>query len=351
MTLSANITLSLGTLQLDVSFEVGAGEVLALLGPNGAGKSTILRTVAGLLALDSGFVNINGQFVDDPAQDIFMSAEERSVGMVFQNYLLFEQMSVLENVAFGLRARGLAKSTSRARARKFLEQVGLTAVADQRPGVLSGGQAQRVALARALAISPEVLLLDEPLSALDAGTRTQVRRDLRHHLDSFTGATLLVTHDPIDAHALADRVLVIENGRTVQYGTLDDITARPRSRYVADLVGLNLVAGDVHDGILTTEDGASVVIADKASGPCLAVIRPHSITLTRQAPQHSSARNSWPGTVIGIERSGDRARIRLDGSLPLTAEITVAALSDLDLRIGDSVHATMKATDIEVNPR
>ncbi len=238
MTLSAQIGLQLGTLDLEVDLDVQAGELLALLGPNGAGKSTVLRCLAGLAPIDTGSIVIDGLVVDDPATDTLVEAEDRPIGFVFQNYLLFDHMSVLENVAFGLRARKTQKSDARRTAREWLDRVGLTEYADQRPRALSGGQAQRVALARALATSPRLLLLDEPLAALDAGTRASVRRDLRRHLETFDGMRLLVTHDPVDAYALADRVAILDAGRVVQVGTLAEVTAHPRSRYVADLVGV-----------------------------------------------------------------------------------------------------------------
>jgi molybdate transport system ATP-binding protein len=222
-------------------------------------------------------------------------------------------------------------------------------MAQERPRALSGGQAQRVALARALATDPRVLLLDEPLAALDAGTRASVRRDLRLHLSSFAGMRLLVTHDPVDAYALADRVAVLEHGRIVQSGTLAEVTAHPRSRYVADLVGVNLVTGTVTNGVLHTER-AAVVIADAPDGAAFAVIRPHSLTITREAPAGASSRNVWAGTITAIDRLGERARVGIDGPLPLTAEITVAALDALALRPGDEVHVAAKATDIEVYP-
>jgi molybdate transport system ATP-binding protein len=350
MTLEATIGVRLGTLDLDVQLHVGPGEVVALLGPNGAGKSTILRALAGLLPIDAGRISIDGRTVDDPDADVFVDPEHRPIGVVFQEYLLFDHMTVLENVAYGLRARGIAKRAARASATAWLDRVGLVAYGDQRPRALSGGQAQRVALARALAVSPRLLLLDEPLAALDVGTRAEVRRDLRQHLDSFDGMRVLVTHDPVDAHALADRVAIVEAGRLVQSGTLTELTAHPRSRYVADLVGVNLFTGTVHDGTLTTDSGATIVVADAAPGRAYAVVRPHSITITRAAPLHTSARNTWAGTIVDIDRLGDRARLRLDAALPLTAEVTVAALDDLDLRPGDQVHAAVKATEIEISP-
>ncbi len=348
MSLRASVGLRLGTLDLDVDVEVAPGELVAVLGPNGAGKSTLLRSVAGLQPLDRGRVEVDGRVLDDGA-DVFVEPEHRPIGVVFQQYLLFEQMSVLENVAFGLRARGLRAAEARDRARRWLDRFGLAEYAGSRPRALSGGQAQRIALARALATDPRVLLLDEPLAALDVGTRAAVRRDLRRHLTSFEGMRLLVTHDPVDAWALADRVVIVEEGRVVQTGSLSEVTARPRSRYVADLVGVNLVRGTVSGGVLHAADGATVVIADAPSGECVAVIRPHSVVLTLDAPA-SSARNVWPGVVVDLDRRGDRVRVGLDGPLPLTAEITVAALDDLGLRPGDTVHAAVKATDIEVAP-
>jgi molybdate transport system ATP-binding protein len=350
MSLDATISLQVGTLDLDVAIAVEPGELLAVLGPNGAGKSTILRALAGLAPIDAGRITIDGRVVDEPANDVFVEPEHRPIGVVFQDYLLFEHMTVLENVAFGLRARRTSKRDARAVAAELLDRVGLAEYADQRPRTLSGGQAQRAALARALAVSPRVLLLDEPLAALDVGTRAAVRRDLRRHLEVFDGMRVLITHDPVDAYALADRVAIVEAGRIVQAGTLREVTAHPRSRYVADLVGVNLLTGTVRDGVLTTPDGATVVVADAAPGPAYAVIRPHSITLTRDPPVGVSARNTWPGTVVDVDRLGERARIGLHGPLPLTAEITVAALDDLGLRPGDEVFATVKATEVEVAP-
>ncbi len=350
MSLSVQLQHRVGSLDLQIELEVEAGEVLALLGPNGAGKTTLLRCMAGLSPIDSGRIQLGDVVVDDPTSNTFRSPEDRAVGFVFQDYMLFGQMTVLENVAFGLRARGTRASDARKVAATWLERVGLAEYAGQRPAALSGGQSQRVALARALATAPDVLLLDEPLAALDAGTRAAVRRDLRQHLDTFEGVALVVTHDPVDAHALADRVAILDAGRIVQTGTLADVTAHPRSRYVADLVGVNLVAGGVADGVLTTPAGARVVVADAPTGPAFAVIRPHSIALVRETTPQSSVRNSWVGTIAVIDRLGDRARVGVVGTFPLTAEITTASLAALNLQLGDTITTTVKATDIEVYP-
>jgi molybdate transport system ATP-binding protein len=325
---------------------VQPGEVLAILGPNGAGKSTLLRALAGLLAIERGRITIDNEVLDDAAADVFVPAEQRPIGVVFQEYLLFAHLSALENVAFGLRARGIGRAEARRRALEWLDRVGLADHAGHKPRALSGGQAQRVALARALATDPRVLLLDEPLAALDAGTRGGVRRDLRRHLASFDGMRVLVTHDPVDAYALADRVAILDAGRVVQVGTIGEVTAHPRSRYVAQLVGTNLLTGEVGGGVLATDDGVTVVVADAQPGRSFAVIRPQSIALSRHQDA-TSARNSWAGTVGDIDRLGDRVRVGVEGPLHLTAEITAAALEDLGLRPGDEVHAAVKATDID----
>ena len=350
MTLAARIGLRLGTLDLQIELTVEPGEIVALLGPNGAGKSTVLRCLAGLERIDDGRIVLDGAVIDDADADVFVEPEQRPIGFVFQDYVLFEHLSVLENVAYGLRARGAAKADAREQAGQWLERMSIAGYASERPGSLSGGQAQRVALARALATNPRLLLLDEPLAALDVGTRATVRRDLRQHLETFEGMRLIVTHDPVDAHALADRVIVLEDGRVAQAGTLAEVTAHPRTRYVADLVGVNLVAGEVVAGVLTTASGARVVIADATDGPTLASIRPHSVLVTRGEASRTSARNTWEGSIVDVDRLGERVRVVIDGELPLTAEITAAALDELQLGVGDLVHASVKATDIEVAP-
>jgi molybdate transport system ATP-binding protein len=201
-----------------------------------------------------------------------------------------------------------------------------------------------------LATGPRLLLLDEPLAALDVGTRAAVRRDLRHYLASFDGMRIMVTHDPVDAFALADRVAVIESGRVVQSGTLGDVTSHPRSRYVANLIGVNLVSGCVDHGVLTTRDGAAVVIAEAPDGPVFAVIRPQAVALARHATADTSVQNSWPGVVGDIDRFGERVRVEVVGRFALVAEITAAALAALELRPGDDVVASVKATDIVAYP-
>ena len=350
MTLEARLVRTLGNFTLDIELHAKPGEVVALLGPNGAGKSTAFRCLCGLLPLDDGSLRLDGQTLDDPAGDVFVPPDRRPVGVVFQDYLLFANLTALENVAFGLRARGMGKAKARARASAWLDRVGLADRAQHRPRALSGGQAQRVALARALATEPRLLLLDEPLAALDAGTRGEVRRDLRRHLTTYDGVHLLVTHDPVDAYALADRVVILEAGRIVQTGSLAEVTARPRSHYIAELVGVNLDYGLRRSTVPSSPTPADESCRPtRLTGPTFAVIQPRSVALYLTPPQ-GSPRNVWPATVTDIDRHADSVRLRLDGTIPLVAEITPAALDDLALRPGDRIWASVKATDITTYP-
>ncbi len=356
--LDATIEVHLGAFHLDLALHVDDGEVVALLGPNGAGKTTVLRTIAGLQPLDAGRITLDGYVLDDPVTDTFVRTERRPIGVVFQDYLLFPRLTALDNVAFGLRARGLGKVEARARAHDWLRRLDIDDHAGARPRTLSGGQAQRVALARALATDPRLLLLDEPLAALDASTRLQVRTELRRHLATFAGARLLITHDPVDALVLADRLVIVEGGGVTQSGTPAEVTARPRSRYVAQLVGINLLHGtavDAHTVRLTT--GAELTLADPlpdagaGSGLELAVaIRPQAIALHRQRPD-GSPRNTWSAVVTDLEADRDRVRVMLDGPVPATAEVTPAAVADLELAPGVPIWATVKATDLTAYPR
>jgi molybdate transport system ATP-binding protein len=268
---------------------------------------------------------------------------------MFQDYLLFPHLSVLENVAFGLRSRGAGRARARAAATAALERVDIAQKARVKPGELSGGQAQRVALARALATEPRLLLLDEPLAALDQAARGTVRRDLRAQLSSFGGARLLVTHDAIDAATMADRLVVLEHGRVVQSGTFADVAARPRSDYVAELVGMNLLRGRAHDGNVTLPSGAEVVAPGDVDGDALVVIHPRAVALHREHPS-GSPRNVSEGRVESIEALGDRVRVRVGGAMPLVAEVTPAALAELDLAGGSPVWTAVKATEVTVFP-
>jgi len=348
VSLEAGLGLTLGTLVLEVELAVATGELVVLLGPNGAGKTTLLRAIAGLVPLERGRVVLDGDVLEDTAAGTWVPTEQRPVGFVFQDYLLFPHLSALENVAFGLRARGLPKAEARRRAAGWLERVGLATHAGARPRALSGGQAQRVALARAMVGDPRLLLLDEPLAALDAATRTEVRRDLRRHLASFDGTRLLVTHDPLEAMALADRLVVLEGGHITQTGSPAEVSGRPRSRYAAELVGVNLFRGHA-DGHAVKLPGGVLVVADDHHGEVFAAVHPHAVALHRQPPE-GTPRNIWPGTADALEVVGDRVRVRVSGTVPVVAEVTPAAASELRLADGGPVWATVKATEVTVYP-
>jgi molybdate transport system ATP-binding protein len=350
MSLEARVQLGRGDFSLDLSLDADDGDTIGLLGPNGSGKSTTLRCLAGLEAPQTGRIDIAGVTVVDTTRGIDLPPEQRSVGFVFQDYLLFPHMSVLDNVAFGLRARGEARQSAERRARDWLDRLEIGDLASRKPGRLSGGQAQRVALARALVIEPDLLLLDEPLAALDAGTRASVRSLLRRHLADFHGAVVMVTHDPMDAMVLADRVVVLEDGRAVQEGTPGDVARRPESVYVAQLVGVNMLRGHAHDGVVTLEDGGEIRIADVAiSGPVIVALRPEAISVHLQHPE-GSARNVWHSRVSSLEARGDLVRLEGEGPPALTAVITPAAVADLGLHEGADVWLTAKATDLDVYP-
>jgi molybdate transport system ATP-binding protein len=352
MTLYADLQVSRGDFDLVLELVVEPGEVVALLGPNGAGKTTALRAIAGLLPVDGGRVALDSAVWDEPPRT-FRTADRRPIGVVFQDYLLFNHLSCLENVAFGLRARGVDKQAARAEAARWLETVGLSSYARTRPRALSGGQAQRVALARALATEPEVLLLDEPLAALDASTTLHVRAELGQHLQRFEGRTLLVTHDPLDAMVLADRLVIIENGRVVQEGKPTEVAHRPRTDYVAQLVGLNLYRGTADGTTVALADGGTITLAEPASGPVHVAFPPTAVSLYPEAPS-GSPRNTWPAVVTGIEQHAHTVRVRLDaspaGPSTLLADITPAAVADLHLSPGQPLHTTLKATEVHTYP-
>jgi molybdate transport system ATP-binding protein len=346
LTLSADVALTLGELDLEVRLEIGDA-VVAVVGPNGAGKSTLLRAIAGLVPIDRGSVVIDGRRVDDSAANLHVPPEDRHLGVMFQDNLLFAHLSALDNVAFGLRARHVPRAEARRRAAEWLERVGLDGLGGHRPRQLSGGQAQRVALARVLATEPTVLLLDEPLAAVDASARTDLRQFLREELRRYPGSRLVVTHDPIEAASLADQLLVLENGHVSQQGPLADVTAHPRSEWVATMVGLNLLAGAAHGTTVALPNGETLVIPTSTTGPVFAAFRPNAVTLHRTCPD-GSARNTWPGTASELYPAGDRARIRVEGPVPLVAEVTASAVAELNLADGGPVWAAVKATEIDV---
>ncbi|WP_327349835.1 ABC transporter ATP-binding protein [Streptomyces sp. NBC_01321] len=342
--LDARLVVDRGAFRLDVALTVAPGEVVALLGPNGAGKTTALRALAGLTPLTGGHLRLDGATLEHTPP------ESRPVGVVFQDYLLFPHLTALDNVAFGPRCHGATKAEARAQAADWLDRLGLTDHAGAKPRRLSGGQAQRVALARALATHPRLLLLDEPLAALDARTRLEVRTQLRRHLAEFEAVAVLVTHDPLDAMVLADRLVVVEHGEVVQEGSPSDIARHPRTDYIAQLVGLNLYRGHADGHTVRLDTGPAITTTKALSGPVFMAFPPNAVTLHRSRPTGSSARNLWRCEVAGLETHGDRIRAALTGDLPLAADLTTVAAAELDLHPGAEVWATVKATQTHAYP-
>ena len=346
--LQARGTALVGSLTVELDLDVAPGETLAILGPNGAGKSTVLRVLSGLLPLATGEVHLDGRVLDDGRRAV--PPEARSIGVVFQDLLLFPHLDVVDNVAFGLRAAGEPRAAARGCAREWLERFGLAAHGGLSVATLSGGEAQRVALARALASAPRALLLDEPLAALDVAQRGLVRRRLREHLALHAGPCVIVTHDPLDVAVLADRVVVMERGRITQVGLLADVVAHPRSEWAAALAGTNLLPATAEGLRLTLTTGGVLTCAERPeTDRVLVAIRPASVTLHRRQPE-GSARNVWAATVAEIEGFGERVRVRLEGPVPLVAEVTVAAIDDLELVVGAEVWGSVKATEVTAYP-
>ncbi len=346
MKILANFTATRGDFTLDIDTIVSAGTVTAVLGPNGSGKSTLLRVLAGLQGIDSGEI-VFGDRVVNAAPSIHVSPQDRSVGVVFQDYALFPHLTVLENIAFGPRSLGASKKDAQTKAQSQLNSLAIIELADRKPSQISGGQAQRVALARALATQPSVLLLDEPLAALDAQTRESVRTELEEQIKAFEGCVVFVTHDPLDAMILADRVVVLENGSITQEGSPGELAARPATDYVATLMGVNLIRGVALAGVLQVEGGGVLQIPQQLlEGEVLAVLRPEAITLHLNKPE-GSARNVWPGTVRALTPMHDRIRVSIDASPPVVATITHASVAELKLSVGTPIWVSTKTLTIE----
>ena len=336
MSLKAHVKIGRPGFKLDVELDVDEGETVAVIGPNGAGKTTLLRGLAGLVPIE-GRVELAGEVLEDSAQKLRVPTERRHIGLVFQDHVLFPHLTVLDNVAFGLEAQG--RHDAKQVASRLLESAGLGAKSGSMPRQLSGGQAQRVALLRTLATEPKLLLLDEPLSALDVTIRAEVRRDLSRQLASFHGVRLFVTHDPVEAIALADRLVVLEGGRIIQSGTPEEVTARPRSRFVADLAGVNLLRGKSHSDHIKLANGALIAAAEAGEGDVFVVIHPRAVALFLARPD-GTPRNVWQGETESIDLHGERVRVRVSGPVPLVAEVTSSAVRALHLTAGAPVWIT-----------
>ncbi len=331
---------------LDARLTAQERDVVAVIGPNGAGKSTLLRALAGIVPLDDGRVRVDGADWE-VAGGTRRRVPHRDVGFVFQQHLLFPHLDALANVAFGPRSRGAGRRASEQRARDWLERLGVADLAARRPHELSGGQAQRVAVARALATEPRVLLLDEPLAALDVGVAMALRLELARHLSEFGGVTVLVTHDALDAMTLASRVVVLDDGRVAQQGSPDDVARQPATEHVARLVGLNVLRGRSTGTVVRLTDGSALVTAVPAEGEVNACFSPAAVTLTLEEPT-GSARNRWPGTVLSTSPHGAAVRVHIDATTGLLADVTPGSAAELGLTPGRRVWATVKATEIEV---
>lgn len=341
-------TLRVEPRDVEVELHLHPGETLALLGPNGAGKSTVLAALAGVLRPDTARVVLGEDVLADSSTGRWAPPHARGVALLAQEPLLFPHLDARENVAFGPRSTGTSRRAARREADAWLGELGVGELAERRPASLSGGQAQRVAVARALATAPGLLLLDEPMAALDVSVVPGLRRLLRRVLAGRT--TLLVTHDVLDAALLADRVAVMEQGRIVEVGPTQQVLTRPRSTFGARIAGLNLLRGVTTGAALRDADGHLVHGTSDGKipdgSPAVAVFSPSAVAVHR-TPPGGSPRNVFAATVTEVEPRGDRVRVRTTG---VDADISLAAVAELDLAPGSSVHLVVKATEVALHP-
>ena len=339
-----------GGFELRAGFMAERGVTTVIVGESGAGKTSLLRLAAGLDQPERGRIVLDGKVYVDPDVGILVPAWQRDVGYVAQDYSLFPHLTVEQNVAFGLRAGGTGRGAIATRVAETLRRAGIAELAGRKPAMLSGGQQQRAALARALVVEPALLLLDEPLAALDLQTRRLLRGELRELLRTLHCVTLYVTHSPLEALLFGDRIVVIEGGRVTQTGTRDDLLRHPRSRYVAELMGTNLFAGHAGVGaegaVVRTGDGDLAVSDPGKPGEVYVTVDPRQITLHPHRPE-GSAQNVFSGPILELAPeppSGERIRVILGTRPPLVAEVTREAVATLSLREGMTVHASFKAT-------
>jgi molybdate transport system ATP-binding protein len=334
---------------LDIAFHLDDGETVAIMGPNGAGKSSILAILAGLLRPDSGRAELDGSVLFDVgpgSPSTWTPAHQRRIVLMAQDPLLFPHLSALDNVAFGPRSDGERTRGARQIARHWLDAVDAAQLADRKPGQLSGGQGQRVAIARALAARPQLLLLDEPMAALDVDAAPTLRQVIRRVLADR--AAVIVTHDALDALVLATRVLVVDGGRVVESGPTREVLKRPRTAFTARVAGLNMVTG-VAQGAGVREASGRVIEGMgagslPAGAPAVAVFSPSAVSVFRERP-HGSPRNVLPVTVTGLEPRDELARVRADD---LSADVTSPAVAELDLAPGAAVYFSIKASAVTV---
>ena len=352
--LHAVVELHLGDFHLDAQLQVPAGQVLAVVGPNGSGKSTLLRVLAGLLRPARGTVHLGDRLLTDAGGGVLVRPRERQVGLLSQDPALFPHLSAVENVAFGPRSTGMRPRAARQLALRWLDRVGMAEHARHRPGRLSGGQQQRVAIARALAAEPEVLLLDEPLAALDVQTAPQVRQLLAEQVRASGATTVIVSHDVLDAVVLADRIAVLHQGQVAEHGSVTEVLAAPRSPFAATLAGVNLITGTgLEEGRVRTPLGDWQVSHDGAGAPgqpqvrpgqaMVLRVRPSAVVLGRERPQGANVART---TVRWVEPADGGVRLRLAGPPELVADVPATQVHPAWLTPGAEVWLQVDPQDV-----
>ncbi len=376
--LEAQLRVTRGDFTLDANVHVQTGEVLALLGPNGSGKSTLLAALAGLIAPESGTVAVFGRQLTrkQGGPIIAVPASRRSIGLLGQDPSLFPHLSALDNVAFGQQAQGIPRRVAVAEARVWLQAVGLDGMSSRKPGQLSGGQQQRVAIARALAARPKILLLDEPLAALDVQTAVAIRQLLRDQLAQSGTPAIVVTHDVLDALVLADRVAILHEGRIIDEGATARVLGAPRNPFIAALAGLNLVEGvSVSDNGKFGHEVNGIRLADgrvlngrigyggqdashtsshsrlkaRIASQVSAVFSPSSVGVRLAEPGADDQLNRWKAVVSGLEQSAGGIRVRTVDDAGVAAELSAARVAELGLREGMPVWLTVAAADVTIH--
>ncbi|NRQ51440.1 sulfate/molybdate ABC transporter ATP-binding protein [Aeromicrobium stalagmiti] len=345
MTLHLDVVVA--TRDVRATLDLGDGETVAILGPNGSGKSTLLATIAGIVRPDTGSATLDGTTLFDTASGTWRPPHDRGTALLAQDPLLFPHLTVLDNVAFGPRSARIARSEAHVIARRWLDEVDAGDLAGRKPSQLSGGQAQRVAIARALAADPHLLLLDEPMAALDVTVVPAMRQVLKRVLAGRSA--VIVTHDVLDALLLADRVVVMEAGRVVEQGPTKDVLARPRSSFGAGIAGLNLARGQVESGTVRTRSGLVVAgLHHDATVPdgqqAVAVFSPSAVSVHREQPG-GSPRNVFATTVRELEPRGSQVRVQTD---ELSADVTAPVVAELDLMPGTPVFLAVKASEVSI---
>lgn len=342
-----NVSKALGEFRLDsVSLDVDDGEYMVILGPTGAGKTILLETLAGIHVPDSGHIYLGDRDITRTP------ARLRNVGMVYQDYILFPHLTVEKNIRFGLRYKGIPEAKAERRIAELTELLGIGHLLHRYPGNLSGGEKQRTAIARALLAEPDVLLLDEPLSALDHETRNRLKEELRR-LHKLTQTTMIhVTHNFDEAFMLGNKLAIMNEGRIVQVGEPGEVFRKPNSRFAADFLGVV----NIFPGILTpgkglsalSIDGLTILTTSLASGSVQACIRPEDILVSLR-PIESDAQNAFKGRIVDVSHMGAVVNIQVDvGQVPFIAAITRRSFYDMDLEIGDEVFVTFKTVDVHV---